>query len=300
MKLLPRKRATPEIGRQRAEAARQGRHVFSYYANRSTDDTTTGRAGKPAAKRKPRWHYLPSIIAALALLISLGYILRLDVNPKISIAGGDHGLSLRPTSTYQQTAKSILNRSWFNRNKLTIDTGGVERQMKQQFPELSEVAVTLPLVGHRPVVELAAVQPVLVLVTKDNQVVVANNGEAVAGGPNLNNAALKDLPRVEDNSGLSLKTGTAALPASQVSFIQDLAAQLKLQKLTLQNLSLPAAPNEVDVRLQGLGYYLKFNTALDVRQQVGSFLAAKQKLDAQHVTPGEYMDVRVEEKVFYK
>lgn len=299
MRLLP-KRPIPEAGRRPSQTAK-GRGVFSYYANRSTDTAPTGRAGqKPLRTAKPRWHYIPSMLAALALIISLGYILRLDTNPKISLAGSTNGLSLRTTNTYQQAARSVLNRSWFNRNKLTVDTGSVERQLKQQFPELEDIAVTLPLLGHRPVIRIAVVQPAILLVSNGNLAVIAGNGQAVASGPSLNGAALKTLPRVQDDSGLRVQVGGSALPAAQVSFIQGLVAQLNAQKISVQSLTLPAAANQVDVRLQGQPYFLKFNTTLDARQQVGAFLATKQKLDSEHITPAEYIDFRVEEKVFYK
>jgi len=301
MKLLSRK--PKEANRRSSVLTPRGRGVFSYYANRPADAPDTSRVGrnKPSTTgHTSRWLYLPSFMAALALIISFGYILTLDTNPKISLTGNASGLSVQTSATYQQAARTILARSIFNHNKLTVDTGAVERGLKQQFPELSEVAVTLPLLGHRPVIELVAVQPALVLVTKGNLAVVASNGKVLAAGKSLNNSALKDLPRVDDNSGLSLQIGAAVLPSAQVSFIQNLVAQITLQQLSVQSLSLPAAPNEVDIHLSGISYFLKFNTDLDVRQQVGTYLAAKQKLDGDHITPAEYIDLRVEEKIFYK
>jgi hypothetical protein len=270
------------------------RGVFSYYASRSVDTTSTNRAGRVS---KQRWHYLPSLISAICIAVSLVYILTLDTNPKMALASAQQNVGLRTPQTYQQAAKKLLNSSWFNRNKLTIDTGHVERELKKQFPELSEVAVTLPLLGHRPVVELAAVQSSLMLVTHNGRFILATNGKAITAAADTNS---KDLPTINDDSGLSVQAGTVALPASQISFIQLLTAQLKLQKQTIQSMSLPPIPNEVNVRLEGTSYYIKFNTALDARQQVGTYLAAKQKLDKDHVTPAEYMDVRVEEKVFFK
>ncbi len=280
--------------RERNTAAGR-RGVFSYYASRSNDSTSTGRAGR--APLKQRWHYLPSLFAAIAVGVSLVYILTLDTNPKMALANTQQGVGLRSPQTYQQASQKLLRASWFNRNKLTVDTGRVERELKKQFPELSEAAVTLPLLGHRPVVELAAVQSSLLLVTQTGRFIIATNGKAITAAADTN---AKDLPIVNDSSGLSVQAGTVALPAAQISFIEALTTQFKLQKQAIQSMTLPAVPNEVQVRLNGIGYFIKFNTALDARQQVGTYLAAKQRLDSDHITPSEYMDLRVEEKAFYK
>ncbi len=302
MKLRPKSNPKENDRRSNGKVPARGRGVFSYYANRAPEPQSSGRVGQAPRpqKRRPLWRYIPSFVAAVALVISLGYVLKLDSHPKISLAAVPHGIAIRQPGEYQSAAESILKHSWFDHNKLTIDTGKVERQMKQQFPELSEVSVTLPLLGHRPFIELAAVQPVLVLSTKTGLVVVGSNGKAVAAGLKADNPALKDLPVIIDDSGLTIQTGSAVLPTSQVSFIQALVAQLKAEKLQIDSITLPAAPNQVDVRLKDTAFFIKFNTSIDARQQVGTFLAVKQKLGAENRAPSEYIDVRVEEKAFYK
>ncbi len=298
---LGHKKKADQYGRRTSTNSREGRDVFSYYASRSNETATLGRGGQPEKKgSSSSWHYLPSLIAAIAIIISLGYLLILSTNPRVIVADHTGVVALRPLQTYQEAAHNILNSSLLNRNKFTVDTSKVARTMKQQFPELEDVAVTLPITGHRPLVELATAKPALIISAKNGQFVVSENGRALAVASDANKSGLKNLITVSDNSGLTLEAGKSALPTDQVTFISQLIAQLKAQSLKVESLTLPAAPDEMDVRVAGLPYFVKFNTALDVREQVGSFLAAKQKLDAGHTTPSEYMDVRVEEKVFYK
>ncbi len=293
MKLLPSKKI-PTSSRQSVNK----RGVFSYYSSPQSSPNRQASAGKKLVKRN--WHYIPSLLAAIAVLICLGYVLKLDTNPKMALATTQRGVGLRTPQTYQQAAQKLLRRSWFNTNKLTVDTGAVEKGLKQQFPELNEVAVTLPLLGHRPVVELAAVQSSLLLTANNGRFIIASNGKAIAVGKDANPDVIRGLPVVTDSSGLTVRDGEPILPLTQIDFIDTLNTQLKLQQQHIQNLTLPPVPNEVDVHLEGLPYFIKFNTSLDARQQVGTFLAAKQKLDQGHITPAEYMDVRVEEKLFYK
>lgn len=297
MKFLPK---SNQKRRQSGVPASSVQNVFSYHASRSNDSANTGRAGQmvPAAGRS-WWRWLPSIAAALAVLACLGYVLKLDANPKMSLANQTN-LALHDPKVYQQAARLILKKSWLDHNKLTVDTGKVERSLKNQFPELDEVSLTLPLIGHRPVIEVATVQPALLLSAPSGLFVIAGNGRAVASGVNMTNQALSSLPKVIDKSNLSYRLGAAVLPEAQVDFITHLLAQLKAQSLAIDSLSLPITPNEVDVTLKNSRYYLKFNTMLEVRQQVGGFLAVKQRLASQHILPQKYVDLRVEEKVFYK
>lgn len=293
-------RKTPAVvRRQPSSIDTRGRGVFSYHANRAADTQTRDRAGQ-RPKRKIRWHYLPSVVAALALLVSLGYILTLGVSPKVILAEKDHRLALRPIEAYQQAAQQLLAHSWFNRNKLTVDTGQVERGLRQQFPELDEVAVTLPLIGHRPVIELATVQPALLMTSNHNVYLVASNGKVVASGSETDVKGAADLPVLIDKSNVTINPGQSALPTDQVDFVLAIVAQFKAQHMSITSLTLPPAPNEIEARLKGLAYYIKFNTMLNARQQVGTFLAARQKIIRDHTTVGQYMDVRVDEKVFYK
>ncbi len=80
-----------------------------------------------------------------------------------------------------------------------------------------------------------------------------------------------------------------------------MSAQLSQESLQPESITLPAvAANEADVRIVGQSYFVKFSTLIDPRQAVGAYQIVKAKLDTDHTSPKEYIDVRVEEKVFYR
>jgi len=54
------------------------------------------------------------------------------------------------------------------------------------------------------------------------------------------------------------------------------------------------------VKVKGVPYNVKFNLMGDARAEAGTYLAVKQRLEAGHVTPGSYIDVRVDERAYYK
>jgi hypothetical protein len=52
--------------------------------------------------------------------------------------------------------------------------------------------------------------------------------------------------------------------------------------------------------MNGVGYFVKFNLHGNAREEAGAFLAVKEYLESSHKTPGEYVDVRVENRAYYK
>ncbi len=302
MKLRRNKGNADRDQRQSTNSSGTGRRIFSYYANsapRDIQQARTERRGK-IVPRLRHWRYIPSFMALVAIILSILYILGLDTNPHISLADNQHTVAIHNVETYQKAAREALDSSIFNHNKLTIDTGTVVRHMKAQFPEIDQVAVTLPLLGHRPLVELTVVQPAVVLSSNNKLFAIAGNGKVVSSTAEATSPALKTLPLVIDKSNLKPEVGQAALLAVEVGFIAEANQQLKAQKITVQELSLPPIPNEIDIRLAGLPYFVKCNMTEDARLQIGTFLATKKKLESDNVTPHEYIDVRVEEKAFYK
>jgi hypothetical protein len=232
----------------------------------------------------------------------MGYVLSLGTNPKILTINNriDNSL-LRPISVYQQSAQRILKSTPLNRSKITIDTGRFSQAMKQQFPELSEVSVTLPIVGHRPLVELAAARPRLILVSQNGELyLVDSSGRALMKTSDAKGVNELQLPKVIDQSGLSIATGQGALTGNDVAFITTVVLQLQAKHLRIDSIILPPIPSELHVELKGSTYYIKFNLLTDARVQSGTFLAVKDKLASDHIAPKEYIDVRVAGRVFYK
>ena len=275
--------------------------VFSYYANRQDGGDTRSRQQKPSSSRQYSWHHIPTILAIAAIIISLGYLLGINTNPRITVLGQSSGQTLlRAQNVYQQAAQHFLADSIFNRTKITINTGAFAQNMKKQFPELSSVSITLPLMGHRPIVEIALSQPALILVSNQGSYVVDLDGRAVMSTSETHNISSLGLPKISDQNTAKTQLGSGVLPNSDVTFIIQVIAQLKAKNLIVESLTLPAAADELHLKLKDQPYFIKFNTQLDSRQSAGTYLALKQKLDTDHVTPVEYVDVRVEGKAYYK
>lgn len=292
----------PPVRNPRAAQETQG-PVFSYYSSRASGDARTARgqgSESQAASSRGRWRYLPSYLALLALIISAGYVLSIDIRPRIVIDDNKTSL-LRDAQVYQQAGHALLASSPLNRSKVTIDTLSISRRLSEQFPEIERAVVTLPLMNRRPVITIRPSEPALLLSTRNGLYVINAKGQAILTASEAGvSAPATGLPVVTDESGLEIELGKAVLPRHSVDFISGLQAQLSNKGLKIDTLTLPALADELHVRLESQPYFVKFNMATDVRIAAGTFMAVKERLERDGQIPDEYIDVRVEERAYYR
>jgi hypothetical protein len=306
-----RKKQTPDqTGRN--VRPQQTANVFSYYASRSSAEggQQQSRRMEPLPQKRRSIGglrarqlvaYTPSFIAGLVLMICLVYVSTLEIHPKLQVVGDQRTTGLvSGIETYEDDIGAVLGDSVLNRSKLLINTDDIARKIQEKFPELGEVAVILPLVDRRPIVQVQPAKPALVLGTLEGGLVIDENGRTIADARDVESSVRDALPTLQDESGLSLERGKYAVPKETVGFVQAIAAQLKQKGYKIQSMTLPAAANEMHLRVHGKPYYVKFDLRGDSRVQAGTFIATKEKLEADKVTPREYIDARVPGKAYFK
>jgi hypothetical protein len=244
-------------------------------------------------------------VSAVILVVALAAdSLFLTRNPAIVVHEQADGkqLLLRSQDTYQEAARAVLLGSLANTTKLTINTSKVAAELQKQFPELAEVSVVLPVIGRQPVVHIQTARPALLLASSRTGGVflLDDSGRAVMDAAKVTDAVKQHLPVIQDQSGLSVTVGGSALPGDNVSFITEVIGQLAAKSIQISSMVLPAGASELDIRVGGAPYVIKFNLKGDARAEAGAFLAVKQQLGRENKTPGSYIDVRVENKAYYK
>ncbi len=284
------------------------RSVYAYHQNRSVRENSTGRKVESSEKTEKRnkqraIQHIPTLLLVIAVAISLFYISTLDPSPKIILIDGQEvskAVSLRDSSVYQVAAQDYIKGSIVNRSKFLIDSDGLSRELKSQFPEIAVATVTLPIMGRRPVIELQATQPAFILTSGSTSMLIGSNGIALVDVKDASDVGSLNLRAVSDESGVKLEAGKPALPQEQAQFIAIIVEQLEKQGYTIESLTIPKSAYDLNVRITGKGYYGKFNILEDPLQQAGSFIALSKKLEAAKTPPSEYIDVRVGERVFYR
>ena len=283
---------------------------YSYYAQqRSEQLENTGRQldrqqiQARAKKVGSFWlHRFGLAILLIVALICAVATLSLSADAKIvPVTTSNNQAFLQPVQAYQAAADKLLAGSIWNRNKITADTDHVSQQLLTQFPELKAATVSLPLLGHRPVIYLEPAQPALILAQGSTSYVIDSTGRALMQMQPNSTIAKAGLPVVTDQGNLPVKLKKIALSSSTVSFLQIIVQQLAAKHFTATTMSLPAAASELDVHLANQPYFIKFNLENnDPLQQVGTFLATQAHLAGQNITPSQYVDVRVDGRAYYQ
>jgi len=284
-----------------------GPRPFSYYTSRITEapesPKTVRRKLSPAEEtqqRPVRRRFVTGWLFWVLLLIGIGCagkLLVLSSNPQVVVVGKTATTAryLRPDSTYAAAAHKLLNSSLANHTKLTVDTEGVDQALKHEFPELLSTSLSVPFLGNRPVLYVQPADPSLVLQATYGNYAINQTGLVLSSLTRLP----AQVPLVVDQSGLTPKPGKQVLPGTTVAFAQTVAYQFKAAQLTISNFVLPAnAPYELDVRLAGRPYVIRFNLQADARTQSGAAIATLQQLGT--TSPSQYVDVRVPGRVYYK
>jgi hypothetical protein len=177
-----------------------------------------------------------------------------------------------------------------------LSTRDLENKIIQKFPEISAAAVSLPLVGTRPVIGIVFNKPVLAVQTHQKMLLLGEDGRVLAEAE----GATDLLPKLSDDSGLDYKPGQRLLLADEVRFILDLVNEVKSQGLTVQEIIIGTSPQDVIIKLSGDSYTVKLNFGFDVRQQLGALWATKLQIKNENKNPVEYIDVRLGERIFIK
>ena len=303
---------TPKVSQERRRPTTPGNSVvFSYHANRSAQLGPQGRTSEAdrtatavrRAKRAGWFRRGPMMAAGILLVMLLLFNMVLSSKARVVTIGDARGtIFLRNQETYTEAAQQVLGASVFNKTKLTANTGHIAQELQTKFPELQSVSVSVPLVGHQPTVYIQPASPKLLLSTTDGSMYVVDNlGRALIVASQVPHLEKLGLPVVSDQSGLAVKPGSNVLPSTSVFFITEIVGQLRAKNLTITSLTLPAGTSELDVKIGGAPYTVKFNLRGDARAEAGAFLAVKQELETGgKAIPSSYIDVRVEDRVYYR
>lgn len=293
----PRSRSVP-----RNSEVRQ--NFVTYHANRQsqTSNNESSRRKLEPVERTGRsrieLQHVPMILLSAVLI--LGALYTTVLTPEVGMRPSNSKALLRDQEVYKRTASTILKSSIGNRNKITINSTDFEQQMKSSFPELQDIALTVPLIGKRPILGLTAEQPAFFFSSSKGIYLIGESGRVLANTSEIPGASRFDIPTIKDSSNLEFKVGKGVIPSQDVTFITTISKQLASKNLTINSITLPARAEALDVTLNGSAYTIKFNLLTDPRIAVGQYLAVKAKLERENVPINEYIDVRVEEKVFYK
>lgn len=297
------------FGKNKAQntAKRQTRQVGraqTYYYKQGDSHTSAERPTSQRGRWWQRLQNLPTYMAAIVIIGCLLYTLSLSTTPKIVVVNDqDSAIQpfLRTATSYQTVASQELTSSFLNRTKLTFNTMTVAEALRAQLPEATDISITLPILGRSPVIYMRIAEPAFLLASEAGIFVVDEQGRAVINYQDMPQTDItKDLLKLTDESGTAIEPGQQAMTKDHVSFIIATMSLLKEKGMGVEKMVLPAQANELHLYPQGEKYFVKYNFLLDVKEQTGKYLATKTQLRRDASSAKQYIDVRVEDRVYVR
>lgn len=266
------------------------------------DVSVATQEGIPAnRKRAFSWlNRLPRVAAILLFVVIAAFCLQISSEARVVPVSASVGeVFLRDAEVYNDAAHKAFM-TVLNSNKITVNAEKIAADMQKQFPELKAVSISLPFIGNKPTVYIQPAVPKLILVAKDGMFVLDANGRALITGNQVLKLEELEIPVVTDESDVPMQVGDIVLSRGTVAFISEVVEQLRAKGVAPSSLKLPPGTNELHVSLQGVGYFIKFNVHGVAREEAGRYLATRQYLQVQKKLPREYVDVRTENRVYYR
>jgi hypothetical protein len=181
------------------------------------------------------------------------------------------------------------------------NTKDVSDGLQKKYPEIGLATVTTTFFGTHPKIYIEPARPAFVLAASNGSFVIDTTGRVVADGSVASRLPASSVPVITDQSNYKAQINRYGLSSKNVSFIRTVLAQMNAKQVRYSSLILPASSSELDVHIVGQPYFIKFNLESNTaREQVGTYLATRQELSRQHITPGQYIDVRVEGRAYYQ
>jgi len=299
------KQAKPLVpGRDRASASSK-RQVYSYYSARPASNNRPaankqGRGDKGHAKQqrlpRPSVYALVLGVCTILVLFSLGKVLIVSPESKIVVANSGENATIDTTQLYQTEADNLLGSSVLNRFKPTIDTNGIAADLQKQFPELSSVIISIPILGNRPVIYVSPTPATFTLETPRGYYSMDAKGYILQKLPNQDTS----LILIKDTTNRTPEPGAQYLATSITTFANTVNFELEQGGIgTVDYLDLPvSAPYELVAHLKGKSFYIRFNLRADATQQGGAVIATLKYLGGK--TPSSYIDARTPERIYYR
>lgn len=274
-----------------------GKKIFSYYQNRDQLGSNNGKTNLANKKRGGIFYNVPVFLSIIVIIASIMYTITLSSTPNIIVVNNESLLATDDNiARLSQLSKSKLEQSVFNKSKITINTDKIQNELLEDMPEATDIAVALPIISRSPIIYIRIAEPSVELSSGNKKYILNEKGRVISDNANTS----KSLIIVKDKSGLAINLGDQAIPAKQISFINQVKRQFLTKKYEIEYFELSKNANELLVKFREEKFVIKYNLSGDERLQSGTALATLKYLKQKSIKPSQYIDVRVEERAYYK
>lgn len=301
MKLLPfKKKASSRRPIARPSSGNRLTSVYNYRSSRNQSDRQHDRGNEARPKPPLLARGYAKYAVATLVLLSLGYLTLLTPNAAVKLSG--QTVISRPDGSYERYVDQYLKGSLLNYSKITFDDDKLSSQIIAQFPEVSDVAVSIPFFKQKPHVELKFAEPTVILkVFGDDNYILDQQGRALARESDAaDSVETSRLVSVNDTSDQKVSLGSILLTQQQISFIGEIVFQAEQKQIRVEAINLTGGASEINVKYADVAYQVKYSFFAEARQSSGAYFAMRDQLKKDNKTPKQYIDLRIPERAYIK
>ncbi len=258
------------------------------------DSNTESPVGKTQKAHFKTRRLLRPIMLIIFILISSYAVLASNMLKigKIEIEGNQ---TIDKADVISQV-ESIITGSSISQNIIFVPTGSIEKQLKKDNYQIADLRVSrIPFNTIK--ITITEQKPSILWRSGNNLSIITENGRGFIGEPN--DELKKNLPIVEDLSNLPVKEGDKVVSQEFVRFINDVYSILPQNGIPITNTQIEETTTEINV-ITKEGYRIRFDTTRLFTEQLSDLKAVIDSLKQQGKKPTQYIDLRINGKVFYK
>lgn len=196
----------------------------------------------------------------------------------------------------REQVQGIVDSSLLNQNMLLVSTDQINKQLKINNYQVAKAEVSrIPFNTIK--VTITEQKPSILWKSNGVLSILTEDGRAYAGEPNDELKA--SLPTVVDATNLPAKAGEKVVAESFMKFVNTINTTLPTKGVKVTQYEVQETTTEIFVVTQD-GYRLRFDTTRPAQEQITDLETVLDSLKKQGKKPAEYIDLRINGKVFYK
>lgn len=211
--------------------------------------------------------------------------------------------NFRSNEEYVGIVEEVYARSLFNKSKLTLDSTRFEEELLAELPEAENTVAVVPLAGTKLQVGIEFATPVLrVQLGNLKQGVIGENGNLLYQSDTTDILSkFARLPLINPEPDIEVGVGDRMLTSNEVALLRLLMSEFdgsSVHRPSVASIVHSVEKREFRVSFEGVSYFAKLTSEREARPQVGALVATIEDLERRGQPAGQYIDVRVEGRVF--
>lgn len=299
----------PALGQKRPNTP-----VIRYYRPDAQENTRLPRldidkntkAATSAANSTAKRVFKALLRRSGAVLVLIALLINTTLSSSVAVRVEDTASVIyHETKTYSTEISMLASESIWQRTKMTFRSDSLEKSIRERFPEVDTATVVVPLAGRRLQATLKLSEPLVryQLPEPAKTGIIGSNGLLLFQADTATvSSRFADLPLLE-LTDIVVPLGQQALTTDEADLLHLLKQEFDgsdSYRPSVKSIEMSIKKRELIIRFNNTDVYAKMTPEYEAREQVGALVATFKQLDQERKLAADYIDVRVEGRVFIR